>query len=88
MNTVTRKWNTSHYTRTMGEIHKQSNDFLNGYTKLATKIKHTHTIVGAQPISIKDTYLCIQRHNILLQLKRFFQQPATETQTPPQTNQH
>ena len=42
---VTRKWNTSLYTRTMGEIHKQSNDYLNGYTKLATKLKRTHSIV-------------------------------------------
>jgi len=42
---VTRKWNTRHYTRAMGEKHKQSNDFLNGYTKLATKLKRTHSIV-------------------------------------------
>jgi len=39
---VTRKWNTRHYTRAMGEKLKQSNDFLNGLYKTGHKIK-THT---------------------------------------------
>jgi hypothetical protein len=67
-------------------IYNQLYDFLNGYTKLATKLQRTHRAVWTQTIGTKDTYYGIQKY-ILLSTEMFLTTCYWNENTQ-QTNQH
>jgi hypothetical protein len=85
LTSVTRKWSTSLYTPTTGEMHNQSHDFLNGYIKLATKLKRTHGSVNTthqyqwhifRHPRIKISYFNWGFNNLLLKLKHPTNKPT------------